>query len=137
MDSPSATKTAFLTISAPLTAEPTTPPLGATPTAPSTGRPAATDRVEPTGKQQPADNHLGDALGIGGFLLAVAVSTLLLRRQRPHRERHREPHAPRVRVGVGGDATPSIAVHEFDRAPTVRIRIVPGEPRCQIEEVTR
>lgn len=88
-------------------------------------------------------NHFGAVLGIGLFLLAVGVATLVLRQRRKAVDRsrayHRDPRPPLVRAQVAGDLRPSIHIREFMRptVPAVRVRLSVGEPQLHIREVSR
>ncbi|MEV6335029.1 hypothetical protein AB0M12_09975 [Nocardia vinacea] len=88
-------------------------------------------------------NHFGAVLGIGLFLLAVGVATLVLRQRRKAADRsradHRDPRPPLVRVQVARDLRPSIRIREFMRptVPAVRVRLSVGEPQLHIREVSR
>ena len=88
-------------------------------------------------------NHFGAVLGLGLFLLAVGVATLVLRQRRKAADRsrayHRDPRPPLVRVQVAGDLRPSIRIREFMRptVPAVRVRLSVGEPQLHIREVSR
>ncbi|WP_157187223.1 hypothetical protein [Nocardia vinacea] len=88
-------------------------------------------------------NHFGAVLGLGLFLLAVGVATLVLRQRRKAADRsrayHRDPRPPLVRVQVAGGLRPSIRIREFMRptVPAVRVRLSVGEPQLHIREVSR
>lgn len=88
-------------------------------------------------------NHFGAVLGIGLFLLAVGVATLVLRQRRKAADRsrayHRDPRPPLVRVQVAGGLRPSIHIREFMRptVPAVQVRLSVGEPQLHIREVSR
>ncbi|WP_062991806.1 hypothetical protein [Nocardia anaemiae] len=90
------------------------------------------------------DNHFGEVLGIGVFLLALGVATVVLRRRRKQavdrsRAGRGEPHPPLVRVQVAGASRPSIHIREFMRptVPAVRVRLRVGESQLQVREVSR
>ncbi|WP_328400623.1 hypothetical protein [Nocardia sp. NBC_00403] len=130
--------TTTTTTSKPTTTEPTTTPVTQPPTTqPPTAAPRSDDRQR--------DNHIGDALGIGGFLLAVGVATLVLHQRRKHptdpaRAYRRDPHPPQVCVHVVEDMSPSIYIRQITRpthAPAVRVRLSGGEPQLHVREVPR
>ncbi|MCP2288543.1 hypothetical protein APR08_001457 [Nocardia amikacinitolerans] len=126
------------------TTSPTAPPIlttitqSAVPPPFDTGSPTASPAAEE--KQQ--DSRLGDALGVGAFLLALGGAALVTRRRRgrpagPAPEHARDALPPQLRVRVVGDIRPSIHVREVAGvgAPAVRVLLTVGEPRLQVREV--
>ncbi|MCP2315247.1 hypothetical protein APR12_000577 [Nocardia amikacinitolerans] len=102
-----------------------------------TGSPTASPVAEE--KQQ---DRLGDALGVGAFLLALGGAALVTRRRRGRPagsapEHARDALSPQLRVRVVGDRRPSIHVREVAGvgAPAARVLLTVGEPRLQVREV--
>ncbi|MGY1875979.1 MULTISPECIES: hypothetical protein [Nocardia] len=105
-------------------------------TVPTSGRPNTAQQVD----DRSQETGLGDVLGLGGFLLALAAALLLvrgLRRSQGGRPRppDGDPHPPQVHVQVVADSVPSIQIRQVVRAPAVRVRLRAGEPWLHVEEV--
>ncbi|MBF6228624.1 hypothetical protein IU470_26385 [Nocardia abscessus] len=105
-------------------------------TAPTSGRPTTAQQVD----DRSQETGLGDMLGLGGFLLALAAALLLargLRKSEGGRSRppNGDPHPPQVHVRVVADSAPSIHIRQVVRAPAVRVRLRAGEPWLHVEEV--
>ncbi len=105
-------------------------------TAPTSGRPTTAQQVD----DRSQETGLGDMLGLGGFLLALAAALLLargLRKSQSGRSRapNGDPHPPQVHVRVVVDSAPSIHIRQVVRAPAVRVRLRAGEPWLHVEEV--
>ncbi|SNY75121.1 hypothetical protein SAMN04244553_0429 [Nocardia amikacinitolerans] len=103
-----------------------------------TGSPTAS----PVAEEKQQDSRLGDALGVGAFLLALGGAALVTRRRRgrpagPAPEHARDALPPQLRVRVVGDIRPSIHVREVAGvgAPAVRVLLTVGEPWLQVREV--
>ncbi|MEV2220903.1 hypothetical protein AB0E01_13590 [Nocardia vinacea] len=121
----------------------TTKPITTTTTQAAVAETSATPTAGSAVDDPQRGNHFGAVLGLGLFLLAVGVATLVLRQRRKAADRsrayHRDPRPPLVRVQVAGDLRPSIRIREFMRptVPAVRVRLSVGEPQLHIREVSR
>ncbi|MBF6338596.1 hypothetical protein IU450_22260 [Nocardia abscessus] len=118
------------------TDEPTTSADAPATPAPTGGRPTTAQQVD----DRSQETGVGDMVGLGGFLLALAVALLLLRglRKSPGGRSHPpdgDPHPPQVHVQVVADSAPTIHIRQVARAPAVRVRLRAGEPWLHVEEV--
>ncbi|WP_433760913.1 hypothetical protein [Nocardia sp. CA-135398] len=137
------TKPVTTTTTKPVTTT-TTKPIATSTTQAAVVEPSDTPTAGPTADDPQRGNHVGGALGIGVFLLAVGVATLVLRRRRkqavdPSRPARSNPRPPLVSVQVAGASRPLIHIREFMRrtVPAVRVRLSVGEPQLQVREVSR